>query len=333
MEKVVILGAGTWGTALANLLASKDVDVVLYTRFEEECEQYTSTRKHPHLPGATINLNIKITCDIKKALKDRDVVLIATPSLYVRETAERIKPLVNKNQIFITVSKGIEKDTMMSMSEIIKDVLGKEYKVVALSGPTHAEEVSIGLPTAIVSASKDEKAAEVIQNLFATPYMRVYHNSDIKGVELCGALKNIIALASGMSSGLGYGDNAIAAIVTRGLAEITRLGLKMGCRQETFSGLTGIGDIVVTATSRHSRNNRAGQLLGQGYSLEETLKEVGMVVEGINALDAAKELEEKYKVEMPIVNAVYSVVREGVKPLDAVNALFSRKQISELTGK
>lgn len=332
MKKVVILGAGTWGTALANLLASKNVDITLYTRFEEECQIYSSTRKHPHLPGATINEKIYITWDIEEALKDKDVVLIATPSLYVRETMERIKHLVNKNQIFITVSKGIEKDTLMTMSEIIEDVLGEDAKTVALSGPTHAEEVSIGLPTAIVSASKDTDTASIIQELFATPYMRVYHNTDIKGVELCGALKNIVALASGISSGLGYGDNAIAAIVTRGLAEITRLGLKMGCQPETFYGLTGIGDIVVTATSRHSRNNKAGYLLGKGYSLEDTLNEVGMVVEGINALDAAKELEDKYNVEMPIVNAVYSVVRENKKPQDAVNELFARKQISELTG-
>ena len=332
MKRVVILGAGTWGTALANLLASKGVDITLYTRFEEECRIYSTTRRHPHLPGAIIDEKIYITWDIKEALKDKDVVLIATPSLYVRETMERIKHLVNKDQIFITVSKGIEKDTMMTMSEIIEDVLGEDAKTVALSGPTHAEEVSIGLPTAIVSASKDTDTASIIQELFATPYMRVYHNTDIKGVELCGALKNIVALASGISSGLGYGDNAIAAIVTRGLAEITRLGLKMGCQPETFYGLTGIGDIVVTATSRHSRNNKAGFLLGQGKSLEETLEEVGMVVEGINALDAAKELEEKYDIEMPIVNAVYSVVRENKKPQDAVNELFARKQISELTG-
>ena len=330
MKKVVILGAGTWGTALANLLASKNVDTTLYARFKEEADEYSKTRRHPHLPGAIINEKIYITCDIKEALQDKDVVLIATPSLYVRETIERIKDMVNKDQIFITVSKGIEKNTLMTMSEIIEDVLGEDAKTVALSGPTHAEEVSIGLPTLIVSASKDDETASVIQDLFATPYMRVYHNTDIKGVELCGALKNIIALASGMSTGLGYGDNAIAAIVTRGLTEITRLGLKMGCRPETFYGLTGIGDIVVTATSRHSRNNHAGQLLGKGYSLEDTLKEVGMVVEGINALDAAKELEEKYDVEMPIVNAVYSVVRENKKPQDAVNELFKRPQISEL---
>lgn len=331
MEKVVILGAGTWGTALANLLASKDVDVVLYTRFEEECINYTKTRTHPHLPGAVINEKIKITWNLEEALKGRDVILFACPSLYVRETAERVKPFVNKDQIFITVSKGIEKDTLLTMSEIIEDVLGKDTKTVALSGPTHAEEVSIGLPTAIVSASKYDDVASTIQNLFATPYMRVYHNTDIKGVELCGALKNIVALASGVSSGLGYGDNAIAAIVTRGLTEITRLGLKMGCRPETFYGLTGIGDIVVTATSKHSRNNKAGYLIGKGYSIEDTLKEVGMVVEGINALDAAKELEEKYDVEMPIVNAVYSVIRENKKPIDAVSELFARKQISELS--
>ena len=329
MKKVVILGAGTWGTALANLLASKNINITLYTRFNEECEIYKTTRKHPHLPDADIDKRIYITCDLKEALENKDVIVFATPSIYIRETANRIKPFINKNQIFVTVAKGIEKDTLFTMSEIITDVLG-EVKVVALSGPTHAEEVSIGLPSAIVSASEDINASKIVQELFATSYMRVYVNDDIKGVELCGALKNIIAIASGLSSGLGYGDNAIAAIVTRGLYEMAKLGTKMGAKNETFFGLTGIGDIVVTATSKHSRNNKAGYLLGKGYTLEETLKEVGMVVEGINALDAAKKLEEIYQVEMPIVNAVYSVIKESAKPVDAVNKLFNRPLKSEL---
>ncbi len=329
-EKVTILGSGTWGTALANLLASKDIDVLVYSRFEKERDEYSSSRRHPHLPGVVIDEKIIFTCDIKEALIDRDIIVFASPSLYVRETAERIKPYINKDQIFISVAKGIEKDTLMTMTEVLEDVLGKDKKTCCLSGPTHAEEVSILLPTLIVASSKDEAVAKKVQEVFATKYMRVYTNTDIRGVELCGALKNIIALASGMSRGLGYGDNAEAAIVTRGLNEITRLGLAMDCDVKTFMGLTGIGDIVVTASSKHSRNHNAGMLLAKGYTLEQTLEEIGMVVEGINALEAAKELEAKYHVEMPIIDAVDLVVKGKISVQEAVNTLFNRKQKSEL---
>jgi glycerol-3-phosphate dehydrogenase len=215
------------------------------------------------------------------------------------------------------------------MSEIIKDVVGQEYKVVALSGPTHAEEVALGLPTLIVSSCEDEDVAKLVQKEVNNDVLRVYTNTDIKGVELCGALKNIIALAAGMSEGLGFGDNAKAAIITRGLAEITRLGLAMGCQEGTFSGLTGIGDIVVTATSVHSRNHKAGYLLGKGYSLEDTLKEVGMVVEGLNSLEAAIELEKKYGLSLPIIDTVDKIIKGEVSVKDAVPALFARKKINE----
>ena len=329
-KKVSILGSGTWGTALANLLASKHVDVMVYSRFEKERDEYSSTRRHPHLPGVVIDEKIVFTCDIEEALKGRDIVVFASPSLYVRETAERVKPYIHKDQIFISVAKGIEKDTLMTMTEVLEDVLGKETKTCCLSGPTHAEEVSVLLPTLIVASSKDEEVCKIVQEVFATKYMRVYTNTDIKGVELCGALKNIIALASGMSRGLGYGDNAQAAIVTRGLNEITKLGMAMGCDIKTFMGLTGIGDIVVTASSNHSRNHNAGMLLAKGYTLEQTLEEIGMVVEGINALEAAKELEAKYHVEMPIIDAVDMVVKGKISVPEAVNALFGRKQRSEL---
>ncbi len=328
MEKVVILGAGTWGTALANLLVSKNIDTTVYTRFEDQCIQYSTTRIHPNLPKGKIYDDVKFSCSLEECVPGKTVVVFALPSPYVRETAVAAKKYITKDQIIITVAKGMEEGSLLTMSEILEDVLG-DIKVVALSGPTHAEEVSVGLPTAIVAASKDEEAALRVQELFATPYMRVYTNSDVYGVELCGALKNIIALAAGMSDGLGFGDNAKAAIITRGLGEITRLGTKMGCNLSTFYGLAGIGDIVVTATSTHSRNHNAGKLLGQGKSLKETLDEIGMVVEGLNALDAARELEQKYDVELPIVNAVYSVIHEGVTPMDAVESLFLRKQISE----
>jgi len=215
------------------------------------------------------------------------------------------------------------------MSEIMEDVLGKGYKIVALSGPTHAEEVAICQPTCIVSASKNKEARRIVQKEFSNDILRVYTNKDIRGVELCGALKNIVALAAGMSEGLGYGDNAKAAIITRGLAEITRLGKKMHCKTKTFYGLAGIGDIVVTATSTHSRNHNAGVLLGKGYSLEDTLKEIGMVVEGVNALIAAKQLQMKYKVELPIIDAAYNIIQGKLEVGDVLPVLFGRRPQSE----
>lgn len=329
MKSFAILGAGTWGTALANMLSEMGHKVDVWSPSGQEIENLTVNRIHPHLPGCKINKNIGFSINIDDVIPNKDYVLFATPSNYVRATAERIKPYVKPNQIMITVAKGIEPKTEMTMSEIINDVLGSDYNVVALSGPTHAEEVAIGLPTLIVAACENKRIAEQLRDDISNDVLRVYSNTDIKGAEIAGALKNIIALASGIAEGMGFGDNAKAAIITRGLAEITRLGVAMGCYSETFSGLTGIGDIVVTATSKHSRNHNAGVLLAKGYTLEETLKEIGMVVEGINALIAAKELSVKYHVELPIVDAVYSVIYEGVSPQNAVNALFNRKTKSE----
>lgn len=321
--KIAILGAGTWGTALANALSDKN-DITLWSRFQEEADSLRSTHKHKNLPGVIISDKIVFTSIVEEAVKDKDVILLVTPSIAIRETCERIKPFINKDQIIVDAAKGIEENTLFTLSEVIKDVLGSDFKVVCLSGPTHAEEVSIRLPTAIVAACSDLEVAKKIQENFSLPYMRVYVNKDIKGVELAGSLKNVIALAAGISNGLGYGDNAKAGIVTRGLYEITKLGTALGGKPETFYGLTGIGDIVVTATSIHSRNNRAGMLLGKGYTLEETLKEVGMVVEGINCLKAAKQLSLKTGVDTPIIDEIYSVIFEGKKPVDAVNALFAR---------
>ena len=330
MKNIGILGSGTWGTALANMLSKMGHKVTLWSKFEQDCIALKTTHKHPNLPGSIINDEIAFTSDLKEACLNQDFVIFATPSPYIRETAEAAKSFLNKNQILITVAKGIEKDSHYTMSEIINDVLGKDFKVVALSGPTHAEEVALGLPTLIVSACEDEEVAKIVQKEVNNDVLRVYTNTDIKGVELCGALKNIIALAAGMSEGLGFGDNAKAAIITRGLAEITRLGLAMGCQEGTFSGLTGIGDIVVTATSTNSRNHNAGVLIGKGYSLKETLEKVGMVVEGINALDAAKELEKEYNVELPIIDVVYGIVKEGVPVDNAIPMLFGRKTKSEI---
>ena len=329
MKKFGILGAGTWGTALANMLVNMGHEVTTWSPNVEEISNLNKTYKHKHLPTCELNRKIIFTSDLKETCKGADYVLFATPSIFVRSTAEKIKELVNPSQVLITVAKGVEPETLFTMSEIINDVLGHEYKVVSLSGPTHAEEVAIGLPTLIVAACEDEQVAIEVRDEISNDILRVYSNKDIKGAEIAGALKNIIALAGGMCDGLGFGDNAKAALITRGLSEIVKLGVAMGCKAETFYGLTGIGDIVVTATSKHSRNHNAGVLLAQGNNLEQTLEKIGMVVEGVNALIAAEQLAAKYNVELPIVNAVYAVVYKGANPTDVVNKLFLRKTKSE----
>ena len=331
MKYIGILGAGTWGTALANLLTSVGHKVTLWSKFESEINSLKDNHKHPNLPGVEINKEISFTTEMKEAIIDQDVVVIATPSIYVRETTVSARPFLRNGQIIVTVAKGIEKGSLLTTSEIIHDALkDNDLPVVALSGPTHAEEVAIGLPTLIVSACEDEKYAKEIQDIFySSACLRVYTNQDIKGVELCGALKNIIAIAAGMSDGLGYGDNAKAALITRGLREISKIGLAMGANINTFSGLTGIGDIVVTATSVHSRNHKAGYLLGQGYSLEETLQKVGMVVEGLNSLEAAIELEKKYNLNLPIIDTVSAIINGKTSVKEAVPALFGRSKKDE----
>lgn len=331
MKNIGILGSGTWGTALANLLISVGHDVTLWSKFDSEIEYIASNHAHKNLPGVVISEQIKLTSSLKEAISDKDVIVMAVPSPFVRQTARLIKDYVKDEQIIVTVAKGVEKGTLMTTSEIIHDELKeKDLPVVALSGPTHAEEVAIGLPTLIVSACEDVKAAEQIQDIFySSKCLRVYTNQDIKGVEICGALKNIIAIAAGMSDGLGFGDNAKAALITRGLREITKIGLAVGANINTFSGLTGIGDIVVTATSVHSRNHKAGYLLGQGYSLEETLEKVGMVVEGLNSLEAAIELEQKYGLNLPIIDTVSAIISGKSSVKDAVPALFSRSKKDE----
>lgn len=329
MIKFAILGAGTWGTALGNMLINMGHQVSIWSPDANEVDSLNKNRVHKHLPSAIIHKDILFSTELKNVVENANYVIFATPSVFVRSTAEKLKGIINNKQIIISVAKGVEPETLFTMSEIIKDVLGNDFNVVALSGPTHAEEVAIGLPTLIVSACEDEAIANEVRDTINNPVLRVYSNTDIKGVEIAGALKNIIALASGMSQGMGFGDNATAAIVTRGLAEIVRLGTAMGCNPETFYGLTGIGDIVVTATSKHSRNHNAGYLLGQGKTLEEAKQEIGMVIEGVNALVAAKELSEKYNVEMPIVNGVYSIIYQGVSPKVAVSKLFNRSTKAE----
>ena len=321
--------------ALARMLCVSGHDVLVWSAIEQEIDNLSATRIHPNLPGMKIPAELQFTKNIEDVCKDKDIVLFAVPSVFVRATAAKACPYVQEGQIIVDVAKGIEPDTLCTMTEILADELGKDggpkhVRLVALSGPTHAEEVAIDLPTTIVSASPDAEAAKFVQEVFSNTCMRVYTNEDIKGVELSGAMKNVIALGVGISTGLGYGDNARAALITRGIAEIARLGVAMGCNVHTFAGLAGIGDLIVTATSMHSRNNRAGILIGKGETPETAVKEVGMVVEGMNALPAALELADRYQVEMPIVQTVNAIVNKGMSAADAVRALMDRDPKNEL---
>ena len=334
-RNIGVLGAGTWGMALARMLCVSGNDVQVWSAIEKEIDSLSSTRVHPNLPGMKVPDELRFTKSIEEVCKDKDVLLFAVPSVFVRSTAAKARPYVADDQIIVDVAKGIEPDTLYTMTEILADELGKEggpkgVRLVALSGPTHAEEVAVDLPTTIVSASPDMEAAKFVQEVFSNSVMRVYTNEDIKGVELSGAMKNVIALGVGISTGLGYGDNARAALITRGIAEIARLGVAMGCNVHTFAGLAGIGDLIVTATSMHSRNNRAGILIGKGETPENAVKEVGMVVEGMNALPAALELAERYRVEMPIVQTVNAIVNKGMSAAEAVKSLMERGLKNEL---
>lgn len=334
MSKVAVIGTGTWGIALANMLSEKH-HVKAWSAIPEEIEYIQTYHKHPKLKDVHISQKIQLSTDLSQVLDDVEVIVMAVPSIFVRDTAKKIVPYLKEDHIIVDVAKGIEAKTLMTMSEIIyseiKQQMNFEYgHIVALSGPTHAEEVSIGLPSTIVSASVDENIAKRVQDIFTTSFMRVYTNEDIKGVEVCGSMKNIIALAAGISHGLGYGDNAIAALVTRGIHEISRLGIAMGCSIHTFYGLAGLGDLVVTCTSKNSRNNQCGTFIGQGYEIQEAIKKVGMVVEGINALDAADLLSVRYHVELPIIRAVYDVVKYGLEPEVSVQRLFQRRSKSEI---
>ena len=331
MTKIGVLGAGTWGMALARMLQNSGNQVTVWSALEREIDEFSATRRHPNLPGMEIPRDLQFTKDIESVCRDKEILLFAVPSPFVRATARKAAPYITDNQIIVDVAKGIEADTLYTMTQIIADELkNPAVKLVALSGPTHAEEVAKDLPTTIVSACEDLKTAERVQQVFGNTCMRVYTNDDVMGVELCGAMKNIMALASGVALGLGYGDNTKAALITRGMAEITRLGIAMGCKPQTFYGLAGIGDLIVTATSIHSRNNRCGLLLGQGVPPQEAVRQVGMVVEGINALPAAMRLAEKYGVEMPLATAVNAVVNHGADPKEAVAKLMRRDQTSEV---
>ena len=330
MSNFSVIGAGTWGIALARMLANNGNEVTVWSAIDSEIDGMVATHTHPKLPDMQIPENISFTKDLQEACTGRDFLLFAVPSVFVRSTAARAAAFIPQGQIIIDVAKGVEPGTLMTMSEVIEDAIGKKVHIVALSGPTHAEEVAKDLPTTIVAACEDMSAAEKVQDAMMNENFRVYTNDDVRGVEIGGALKNVIALATGIARGMGYGDNAKAALVTRGMAEITRLGLAMGLRRDTFAGLSGIGDLVVTCTSLHSRNLTCGMLLGQGVPCEEAVKQVGMVVEGLNALEAAMQLQAKYGVEMPIVQGVNAIVNEGADLRKTVRDLMLRDKKSEI---
>jgi len=328
---VGVLGAGTWGIALANTFAGNGHKVCVWSAIAEEIATLKKNYVHPQFPDVQLHREISFYEEPEPVCDGAQFIILAVPSIYMRDTIRRIAPLISPKQILISVAKGIEHETLYTMSEVIRDELpqGQDQPIAALSGPTHAEEVILGMPSTIVAASQDMRTAQRVQKVFMSSVLRIYTNTDLLGVELCGALKNVIALAVGISNGLGLGDNARAALITRGMAEIQRLGMKMGCQQQTFYGLAGIGDLIVTASSRHSRNYIAGTYIGQGFSVEETLDKVGMVVEGLNALTPAVALIEKYRVEMPIIRAVDAVIKGVSSPEDEVNQLMRREKRSE----
>lgn len=335
MSTYAVIGSGTWGSALARLISRQGHETRLWSYLESEHEQLKTSHKHPNLPGMVLPEDIFLTTSLEEAVQGAEVVLFVVPSPSLRDTVRKIRPYVTADMIFMVASKGIEQETGLLLTELVADELNHQeerddWKIVALSGPTHAEEVSLDIPTTIVAASEDLALAERIQDDLMSETLRVYTNTDIRGVELCGALKNIMALAAGISDGLGYGDNTKAALITRGLAEMTRLGLAMGCTEQTFGGLAGLGDLVVTATSTHSRNMTCGRLIGQGLSPAEAVKKVGQVVEGINAIKPARMLARQTGVEMPITNTINEVVFHDLDPRRAVLDLMQRDKKAEI---
>ena len=332
-EKVTVLGAGSWGTALAMVLADNGHEVRLWghnsTRIDEINQQHTNKK---YLPEITLPATIVGYSSLEESLIGIKTVIMAVPTKAIREVIRKMTVDQSEKLTIVHVSKGIEPDTLLRISEMIEEEMPSDLleSIVVLTGPSHAEEVSLRHPTTVTVSSKDMGAAEKIQDLFINNNFRVYTNPDLIGVEIGGALKNIIALAAGISDGLGYGDNAKAALITRGLAEIARLGGKMGARPMTFSGLTGIGDLIVTCTSVHSRNWRAGNMLGKGHNLEEVLENMGMVVEGVRTTKAAYQLAKKFDVKMPITSALNDILFNGVNPKDAVDNLMSRQKTHEM---
>lgn len=329
MANVGVLGAGSWGTALSVLLSDNGHQVTVWSIDKDEVKMLDEKREHlQKLPGVKLPQDMVITNDMEMTIRDKDFLVLAVPSIYTRSTARNMRLYVAEGQIIVDVAKGIEESTLKTLSVQIEEEI-PQADVAVLSGPSHAEEVGRKLPTTCVIGAKTRKTAEYLQSMFISKVFRVYTSPDILGIELGGSLKNVIALAAGIADGLGYGDNTKAALITRGIAEIARLGVKMGGKIETFTGLTGIGDLIVTCASVHSRNRKAGYLMGQGKSMQEAMDEVKMVVEGVYSAKAAARLAEKYDVSMPIVVEVNKVLFEGKSPAEAVDDLMMRESRSE----
>ena len=332
MAKISIIGAGSWGTALAVLLHNNGNEVTIWSVIPEEVTMLREKRQHEtKLPGVVLAPEIDVTDDLKEAMTGRDVLVLAVPSPFTRSTAHSMSEFCTEGQIIVDVAKGIEDNTLMTLSQIIEQEI-PQANVAVLSGPSHAEEVGRCIPTTCVVGAHTKETAEYLQEIFMSPVFRVYTSPDMLGMELGAALKNVIALAAGIADGLGYGDNTKAALITRGIAEIARLGIKMGGKLETFSGLTGIGDLIVTCASVHSRNRKAGYLMGKGYTMKEAMDEVKMVVEGVYSAKAAIKLADRYHVELPIIEQVNKVLFEDKKPADAMNDLMLRDPKVEAAG-
>lgn len=324
MADISIIGAGSWGTALALLLHHNGHTVTVWSIIEKEIEMLRTEREHKDkLPGIKLPEDMIFTTDLEAAVKGKDILVLAVPSPHMRSTSKSMSPYVKEGQIIVNVAKGIEETTLLTLSQIIEEEI-PQAEVAVLSGPSHAEEVGRGIPTTIVVGARKKKTAEYLQNIFMNEVFRVYISPDVLGIELGAALKNVVALAAGIADGLGYGDNTKAALITRGIMEIARLGTVMGGKWETFCGLTGIGDLIVTCASMHSRNRRAGILIGKGYTMEEAMAEVKMVVEGVYSAKAAMGLAEKYNVQLPIIEQVNEVLFEGKSPAEAVASLMLR---------
>ena len=327
MKNIAIIGSGSWGVALGIHLANMGHIVKIWSFAEEEKDLINNERQCKFLPEVTLPKNITCYTNYKEVIDNSDVILHVTPSKFVRNIIKEYKSYIT-NQPVVMCAKGFERDTLYTLDEIIKEEL-PNVKYAVLSGPSHAEEVSKGIPTAMVVASENEQLAEEIRSIFMNEKVRIYTSSDVKGVELGGALKNIIAFCAGVASELGLGDNSFAALITRGLTEISRLGIKLGGKQDTFYGLTGLGDLIVTCLSEHSRNRKAGKLIGAGKTIEETRQIVGMTIESIDNIEVAYELSQIHNVDMPIVHAVYDVLYNGLNPKQAVNLLMTRDKKSE----
>lgn len=323
MRKIAVIGSGSWGIALSVYLANRGNEVKIWSFAEDERNLINNEKKCKFLPNITLPENIIASNNFEDVIKDAEIILHVTPSKFVRSTIKQYKDLVKENQPVIMCSKGFEPETELTLDEVIKQELPNvEYGI--LSGPSHAEEVSINIPTALVIASEYEDVILKIREIFKSNTIRIYSSKDVKGVEIGGALKNIIAFCAGIAVGLNLGDNTFAALATRGLVEITRLGTAMGAEEKTFYGLTGLGDLIVTCGSKHSRNRRAGEMIGKGFTIEEAKKEIGMTIESVDNIDVAYSLSKKYNIEMPIVEAVYNVLYNGLKPTEAVDQLMTR---------